>query len=336
MIVGQRKSSYVVLSITAHEMRLIGLSGKEASVQVDGEMKSKALAESIGSLWKQIQVDCKNVVVQLGEEWVQTRVVEMNAALNEYDIEKELRVNAEEYFGQLLENVYFDFVKLPSSNSSLEQAEILLVSVSRERVAVLIDAIFTADLCLQALRVCRDFLAYPDVSEINLLPWRESARQYRTKQLIVFLILIFCFIVGILFCCYLHNEHQLMIKKKGNEILQAKIIALSSRCKAVDNLIAEKNLLVDERIFALHKEHDQVNFSQLLKFLEHISPALMLTALKKRNDQVTLWGIAKKDEAVSALLQQLSGLRWVQYCVVNALKNEHNKRHFEIMVFLRP
>jgi len=147
---------------------------------------------------------------------------------------------------------------------------------------------------------------------INLLPWREAARQERQRQFAV--IAVGAAILAALVVVLVHFQYSGMIEDqiRRNQFLENKI-------KEVDKQIAEiKTLKEDKKALLARMEVIQKlqrSRPEVVHLFEEISKAtpkgVYLLNADRAANKVAIEGVADSNDSVSAFMRQLNASPWL-------------------------
>lgn len=141
---------------------------------------------------------------------------------------------------------------------------------------------------------------------INLLPWRETRRIQRQRQLIGMLVAAALFGAGILFLVYTEIAHRIEYQQERNNYLRGEIARLKKAAEEMQELQKTKTRLV-ERLSVIQKlQTVRPGMVRMLDELVRLVPQdIYLTGFKTANNQVTLNGIARSDEVISQFMRDI-------------------------------
>lgn len=144
------------------------------------------------------------------------------------------------------------------------------------------------------------------MTRINLLPWRETRRVQRQRQLIGMLVAAALFGAGILFLVYTEIAHRIEYQQERNNYLRGEIARLKKAAEEMQELQKTKTRLV-ERLNVIQKlQTVRPGMVRMLDELVRLVPQdIYLTGFKTANNQVTLNGIARSDEVISQFMRDI-------------------------------
>ncbi len=141
---------------------------------------------------------------------------------------------------------------------------------------------------------------------INLLPWRETRRIQRQRQLIGMLVAAALFGAGILFLVYTEIAHRIEYQQERNNYLRGEIARLKKAAEEMQELQKTKTRLVDRLNVIQKLQTVRPGMVRMLDELVRLVPQdIYLTGFKTANNQVTLNGIARSDEVISQFMRDI-------------------------------
>jgi type IV pilus assembly protein PilN len=154
------------------------------------------------------------------------------------------------------------------------------------------------ELCLMATR-------------INLLPWREIRRQEQDRQLLSASVGAWLLMGLVVFYGWYYMNGLIDHQNKRNEYLSTEIAKLDERIAEINKLKERKQALIArmEIIQQLQQNRTQIVhvFDDLVRKLPK---GVYLTGLAKKNNQITLKGMAQSNARVSHLMNNLDSSDW--------------------------
>ncbi|MCG6968303.1 MAG: PilN domain-containing protein [Gammaproteobacteria bacterium] len=147
---------------------------------------------------------------------------------------------------------------------------------------------------------------------INLLPWREAARQERQRQFAV--VAVGAAVLAALAIVFVHLQFSGMIETQNgrNQFLEAQI-------KEVDKQIAEIKTLKDDKKALLARmeviQKLQRSRPEVVHLFEEISKAtpkgVFLLNTVRNGNKLNIEGVADSNDSVSAFMRQLNASPWL-------------------------
>ncbi len=113
----------------------------------------EAVGESIRQASKRSGTKCKHAAVAVAGSSVITKIIQMNSALNDEEMEQQLEFEADQYIPYPLEEVNLDFEVLGPSEKNPETVDVLLAASRSENVDMRVEALEEAGLEAEVIDV---------------------------------------------------------------------------------------------------------------------------------------------------------------------------------------
>jgi type IV pilus assembly protein PilN len=147
---------------------------------------------------------------------------------------------------------------------------------------------------------------------INLLPWREAARQERQRQFAV--VGVGAAVLAALVVVFVHLQFSGMIETQNGRNL-----FLENQIKEVDKQIAEIKTLKDDKKALLARmeviQKLQRSRPEVVHLFEEISKAtpkgVFLLNASRSGNRLNIEGVADSNDSVSAFMRQLNASPWL-------------------------
>lgn len=146
------------------------------------------------------------------------------------------------------------------------------------------------------------------MARINLLPWREAARQQRRKEFGVALGIALGAALAVAVVVHLFFENRISAQQELNRFLESEIAKVNTQIKEIQDLEKTKADLLArmEIIQQLQKSRPEIVrlFDELVTAL---SEGLYLTKIEQSGRTVTVEGRAQSNARVSAFMGRIEG-----------------------------
>ena len=172
--------------------------------------------------------------------------------------------------------------------------------------------------------------------EINLLPWREIAREERKREFFVVLGGSAVFMIALVFLVHIILGGMIRGQNSINDQIKQKIAILDIKIKEIEkieeakaNLIARMEViqrLQATRPLAVHL------FDEVVRILP---PGIFITQAQKEGNKITLVGKAESNTRVSELMRNIERSPWLTNPVLTEIKNDQGEsrvRDFELQM----
>lgn len=149
------------------------------------------------------------------------------------------------------------------------------------------------------------------MNHINLLPWREGAREAQKQRFLKALLGTF---LGALFCVLavrLGYGIQVDAQVARNARLEAELVRIEEAVRTLTSLRDERKALLDRLAVIEGLQRDRPKTALMLDALTRLQvPGAHFQSLTYQEGQLALTGIAEHNEAVSALMRGLKASPW--------------------------
>ena len=155
-LLGKKKQPLLGLDISSTSVKLIELSKHGSRYRVDSYAveplppnavvekninESEAVGEVISRVVGKARAGSKQAAVAVAGSAVITKVIQMNAALREQDLESQIQIEADQYIPYPLDEVALDFEVVGLNDANPEMQDVLLAACRRENVELREDAL---------------------------------------------------------------------------------------------------------------------------------------------------------------------------------------------------
>lgn len=176
------------------------------------------------------------------------------------------------------------------------------------------------------------------MTEINLLPWRESLRLQMKKEWLILLSVVIVIAICILgtVCTVLKTRIAYIVSV--NKALQHKTNLLSDNIAQINAIQLQRRDLAAKatvlQLFQLERSHIAPILEQIVV---QMPMGMYLTRLDKKGGQLRLEGIAESTVSVSRLMHNLAQSPWLKEPRLLQIKTEESKggsktHRFEIVL----
>lgn len=170
------------------------------------------------------------------------------------------------------------------------------------------------------------------MTEINLLPWRETLRKAAKREwlLLLSMDLLLALFILVTVCMVLNTK--IADRIRDNNALQFKAGAQSKNLSFIKSIQQQENeAVVKARTFKLLQEERENVVSILTQVVKHLPSGVYLTLVHKKDQGWVFKGVAQSPLQVSAFLQALEHEPLVTGPSIMQIKTEDNKIYrFEI------
>jgi len=150
------------------------------------------------------------------------------------------------------------------------------------------------------------------MARINLLPWREAARQQRRKDFLTALAAALLVSFSGVVLVHMNFESRISYQQERNQLLNREIVSLNRRIAEIKSLQKTKEALLArmEIIQRLQKSRPEIVrlFDELVTA---IPEGVYLTKVEQRGRSIVVEGRAQSNARVSAFMGKIEQSRWI-------------------------
>lgn len=150
------------------------------------------------------------------------------------------------------------------------------------------------------------------MARINLLPWRETERTRRQRELAAIVVIALGMVLIIGLALHLHVEGLISDQKSRNEFLQSKISLLDGQILEIEGLEETKEKLL-ARMEVIQQL--QVSRPEVVHLFDELAigipEGVYLTKISQSGRSVVLEGRAQSNARVSAFMRSIEDSKWI-------------------------
>jgi type IV pilus assembly protein PilN len=151
------------------------------------------------------------------------------------------------------------------------------------------------------------------MTDINLLPWRETKREQEKKFFVTLLSLGFVtalFFVGFFnYCVSRYVDSQ----SERNQRLKNEIALLDRRLKDIITLKKERLALIARMQVVENLEYTRPLTIHLFDEVIKIMPTgVVVTKIERKGNEVTLWGTSESNTNISDVMRNIEKSQWIK------------------------
>jgi type IV pilus assembly protein PilN len=161
------------------------------------------------------------------------------------------------------------------------------------------------------------------MARINLLPWREAARQRRRRDLAVIAAAALGAVLLAGVVVKLQLDAMIGAQLARNTYLEGQIAVLNRRIREINELEKQKADLISRMDVIQQLQESRPEIVHLLDQLVDAVPAgVFLTSLKQEASNVTVEGRAQSNARVSAFMRNIEAADWIGKPVLLLIENK--------------
>jgi len=163
------------------------------------------------------------------------------------------------------------------------------------------------------------------VATINLLPWREEAKQARQTQfnLMIGVTFFVAILISVLIAYFIDGAISLQNEK--NQYIQSEITKVDQKLKEIEQLREAKNNL-KKRMDLIERLQNTRNLSTHLldTIASVISPGVYLDSVERKGNSLWIKGLAESNNHLANMLRNIENSQWLTNPLVQQIKVEND------------
>ena len=149
------------------------------------------------------------------------------------------------------------------------------------------------------------------MAKINLLPWREALRAEREKRYMIALTVTALVAVLLVLGGSRYIQGEIENQQARNQFMQREIAQLDAQIKEILGLRKRRDELIDRMKVIQSLQGNRPVIVRLVDELVRTLPdGVYYTSLDKQGEQITIQGVAKSNNRVSALMRNFDRSEW--------------------------
>ena len=150
------------------------------------------------------------------------------------------------------------------------------------------------------------------MSQINLLPWRQIAREERKKEFLTLLLIAAIGAALLMLPLYLFIAYNLAVQSERNTYLTAQITLLDSKIKEIKELKHQKEQLLARMTIIQELDSDRNDIVHMFDDVVRIMPeGVYLTSITRVDSTFTCLGMAESNSSISRLMRNVEQARYL-------------------------
>ncbi len=141
---------------------------------------------------------------------------------------------------------------------------------------------------------------------INLLPWREEAREFKQNQFLTIIALVVGVSLAVMLAISGYYSSKQDIQNKRNQYLKTEIAVLDTKIEEIKNLkLKRKNLEQRMQLIANLQRNRNLGAQILDELAKIVPPGIYLTKLNKRESEVKVDGKSESNNRISNMIRKI-------------------------------
>lgn len=150
------------------------------------------------------------------------------------------------------------------------------------------------------------------MTNINLLPWREEAREQRKRDFVITLFVCLLLLAAGLSVWYWYHIDLIAYQKQRNNFLRTELKQVNQALQEIKHLEKMQQALVERMQVVSDLQFKRPLSVHLLDELVNALPeGIQLTELVQEDNSITLTGRAESNARVSSLMRNIASSEWL-------------------------
>lgn len=168
---------------------------------------------------------------------------------------------------------------------------------------------------------------------LNLLPWREKAREEKKKQFFTLLGLAAGTAALGVFLAHMYMQKRIDFQEQRNRTLQTEITALEKQIKEIEELDATRQALLDRMEIIDNLQSTRPAIVHLFdEMVTALPKGMYLEHLQQQGTRVKLEGKAESYARVSSYMNRLDASPWLSSSNLNVISLDKEEASSDSMV----
>jgi type IV pilus assembly protein PilN len=163
------------------------------------------------------------------------------------------------------------------------------------------------------------------MSNINLLPWRESAKERQKQGFFVLLGVCATFAVASVFAVNQYFTHRIDIQTQRNQFMQNEIAMLDSQIGQINQIKLQKNALVNRmKLIDALQQSRNISVRLFNELPRVIANGVYLQSLNYDQSQIDVVGKAEAYNRVANTMRLIESTKWLGLATINSIFTNDN------------
>ena len=168
---------------------------------------------------------------------------------------------------------------------------------------------------------------------LNLLAWREKAREEKKKQFFLLVGTSAAFAAACVFGAHQYMQSSIEYQEQRNQFLTTEIEALEKQIKEIEQLDATRQALLDRMQVIEDLQSTRPAIVHLLDEMVNALPkGMYLLSLRQENNKVQLEGKAESYARVSSYMNRLDASPWLSSSNLNIISTKPDEKNADILL----
>jgi type IV pilus assembly protein PilN len=150
------------------------------------------------------------------------------------------------------------------------------------------------------------------MTEINLLPWRDTLRDAIKKEFLIVMTIILVLAISILIIGDNVIKSKIQLQLKVNTVLKTDMNLLETKLSAIKTIKTELNNLTVKQDALKKLQVDRASTVRLLEQIAYqIPPGVYLTRFDRKGTLLSFEGVTESNVRVSEFMQKVTQSKWI-------------------------
>jgi len=172
------------------------------------------------------------------------------------------------------------------------------------------------------------------MTQINLLPWRETIRKEKQRQFVSVAVGAVLLMGAIIFYVHLHFGGQIDAQNERNVFLKKEISKVEAKIKEIRALEAEKASLLARMGVIQQLQGRRPEIVHIFyDLMRNVPSGIYLTSVKQKGTSIVIEGVAQSNARVSTLMRNLNATDWMEDPRLEVIQVDKAKRRVRASKF---
>jgi type IV pilus assembly protein PilN len=165
------------------------------------------------------------------------------------------------------------------------------------------------------------------MTEINLLPWRELKREQEKKQFTTLIAGVLVAAVGVVVLANYYMNTLIDNQTQRNHRIKQEINRFDRQISEIKKLKEVKQALISRMNIVQNLQATRPLTVHLFDELVEVMPsAIYVTKIERKDNYVTIYGYSESNSNISLLMRKIEKDKWIQSPVLTEIKKRKNQK----------
>ena len=169
---------------------------------------------------------------------------------------------------------------------------------------------------------------------LNLLPWRDAARQQSQKRFVVLVVSAIAVSATGVFGAYSYYQNEINMQNARNQYLESEIKDLDKTIAKIKKLDVTRKALLDRITIIEGLQSTRPGIVHLFdEMVKSLPKGMYLTNLEQKGGKIKLEGKAESNARVSSYMNRLDMSPWLSSSALNIISIDTRKKNDRLRNF---